>query len=184
MFARFVGALIFVSALITLAACEGGLFPPAPTATPIPTATPSPVPTITPTQTPEPLNSNTPDYVKDVVALPEGIQAFSVYFTLADSTGRLTTSDGAAFLDVVEDRNDNEVMLYSSDRMSVKRGDFIKTKVGLGAFEHDSVILMIGRLPYSNFALQPREFSGKVRITFITSHGEHLVGETSVFFDN
>jgi len=135
-------------------------------------------------------NGNPPSYVKDVVAYSEGSDAFMVYFILADSSGNMTTSDGNVELTISETvysysrysgSSESERVLYFAT-LDIKSTDFQRGKVGIGAFERDAVLYLLGRIPYSWFSRWPSESSGKVHILFQTPSGEVLEGEDFVIF--
>jgi len=137
------------------------------------------------------LNSNPPEYVKNVAAYKEGSDGLVVYFILADASGAMTTSDGEVTLTIFETHNefsyttyeiinrDEELFMAS---LNVKKADFYKTKVGMGAFEHDAIIFSFGRIPYSAFLRKPSEMSGKVKLEFRTPDGRVLEGEETIIF--
>lgn len=137
------------------------------------------------------LNDNPPDYVKSVTAYKEGAEGLMIYFILADASGAMTTSDGKVSLTISETRREwsswrsgfieTEEELYSI-AFSVKKTDFRKTKVGMGAFEHEVILYPIGRVTYSSFRRKPSEMTGKVKIEFQRPDGRILKGEETVFF--
>lgn len=138
------------------------------------------------------LNDNPPEYIKEVVAYPEGTRAFVIYFILADSTGAMTTSDGWVYLSIYE-----TVREWSSEKMDfveterllyrrfdkVRKSDFVKTTRGRGTFEQEVILYSFGRIPYSSFDIAPTESSGRVTVHFHTLSGSILDGEDTIFFD-
>lgn len=112
-----------------------------------------------------------------------------IYFILADRSGAMTTSDGDVTVTIYQtetiwsygELTDRDVILYRLSAHVTKR-DFVKTTVGLGAFEHEVILCPIGRVTYSEFAMQPTETTGKVVIDFKTPDGRVLRGEEVVFF--
>lgn len=134
------------------------------------------------------LNDNPPSYLKSIVAYKEGYDGIAVYIILADYNGIMTTADGEMKLEIFEIHYDYyhipayfDSLLFSL-AISVKKSFFSKTKVGIGAFEHEVIMLYIGRIPYSNFSKPPSEMSGKVRVNFITNDGRSLYGEEIIYF--
>ncbi len=137
------------------------------------------------------LNDNPPSYIKDVVAYKEGSEGIEIYFILADDSGAMTTSDGTVFLTITETHTEwntrvskfieIEEKLYSKT-ISVKKTDFRKAKVGTGAFEHEVILYLIGRVDYSSLTKKPSEMSGKVKVEFQMPNGKLLKGETTIFF--
>lgn len=65
--------------------------------------------------------------------------------------------------------------------------DFVAAKVGLGAFEHDALLLSFGRISDTEAPL-PRQLAsqaivgGKARVVFITEDGQALEGEDSILW--
>lgn len=121
------------------------------------------------------LNSSPPDYIKDVVATTEG-DGYVVYFILADKSGEMTTSDGLAVLQIEDARR----ILYTR-QVQVSKSDFVKAKVGLGAFQHDAILYSFGRIPVSTFASKPSGLTGTVSLTFKAT-GKTMSGEKTIFF--
>ncbi|MGB9678261.1 MAG: hypothetical protein ACPLZ9_06560 [Candidatus Ratteibacteria bacterium] len=103
----------------------------------------------------------------------------------------MTTSDGWVTLTISEihsewsslksDFVDTEITLYSSS-FEVKKNNFQKTKVGVGAFEHEVILCPIGRIDYSSFRKKPSETTGKVKIEFQTPNAHIYKGEDTIFF--
>lgn len=166
MFRRVLTTLVLV---VMLSACDSGA------------SVPTPVPA-----------SSQPSYVKDVVALKDGTQAFSVYFVLADKNSAEVAADGDAKIEVLEyvgehnQTNDqlNKVAgpLYSSV-LHIKKSEFTQTQVGVGALKHDALIYNVGRLPYSKFSRQPSQPVGTVWVTFSSSYVSDIVGKSDVIFE-
>ena len=137
------------------------------------------------------LNDNPPEYVKDVVAYKEGSEGLMIYFILADASGAMTTSDGKVTLTIYEtdiewsfwrsEFIETEVKLYSAS-FNVKKQDFRKTKVGIGAFEHEVILCPVGRIEYSSFTKRPSKMTGKVKLEFQRPDGRVLKGEGTIIF--
>lgn len=65
----------------------------------------------------------------------------------------------------------------------VKSKDFKKTKVGIGAFEREALVYLVGRLPFSEFAPYfNADDTGSVKIEFETKDGKVLTGEEPFHF--
>jgi hypothetical protein len=137
-----------------------------------------------------PLNDAPPEYIKEVVAYKEGDNGIFVYVILADTSGAMTTADGAITLEVNEVHTNykinsgivktkKQLFIYSKD---VKKEDFIKTKVGIGAFEHKVIMVPLGRITYDQFMIMPAESVGEVFIRFYPVGGEQIIGKTSILF--
>ncbi len=130
-------------------------------------------------------------YVKDVTAYKEGSGGLMVYFVLADADGAMTTSDGTVTLVITQTRisldpnnyrtRETDEVLYSTS-FRVRKNDFRRTKIGLGAFARDGTLYPVGRITYSAFSKYPSELTGKVRMWFQTADGRTLEGEGSVIF--
>jgi hypothetical protein len=116
-----------------------------------------------------------------------------VYFILADATGAMTTSPGKVTVAISENRHprsnygegspsDYEVTLLYSTSVSVNHSDFVRTKIGLGAFAHDAIICPIGRIKYASFSRAPQEPDGKVAVSFELANGRTLKGNDTIFF--
>ncbi len=137
------------------------------------------------------LNERPPSYIRDVTAYKEGSDGLMVYFVLADANGAMTTSDGTVSLRITQTRiavdphsfqtRQTDEHLYSTD-FKVKKKEFRKTKVGLGAFERDVILYAVGRIPYSSFAKRPSEPIGKVSLWFQTPDNRPLQGEGTIIF--
>ena len=140
------------------------------------------------------LNENNPDYIKSVNAYKEGSDGILVYFILADVLGSMTTSDGVINITITPEDYDCLIVygnLYKKS-YTVKKDDFKKTKVGIGAFEHEVILCMVGRIIYSSFKISNPLYKsktlheiiriGKVNIEFITPDGKILKGEETVYF--
>ena len=134
-----------------------------------------------------PLNENPPDYIKSVNVYKEGSEGIMIYFILADASGAMTTSDGSVTLTIVPEDHDcwaNYGDLYTMS-YNVKKTNFQKAKVGVGAFEHEVILCSIGRIPYSSFQLYylPEEVrTGEVNIEFQRPDGKILKGKSVIFF--
>jgi len=137
-----------------------------------------------------PLNSATPSYIKQVTSYKAGSDGLVIYIILADSSGAMTTASGALDLTISETKNEysnpggfteRKSRLFSAS-LSVQRSTFQKAKVGLGAFEHEVILLSLGRIAYSSFSAAPKEMTGKILVEFRTEDGHLLKGESTVFF--
>lgn len=65
----------------------------------------------------------------------------------------------------------------------VKSKNFKKTKVGIGAFEREALVYLVGRLPFSEFAPYfNSDDTGSVKIEFETKDGKVLTGEEPFYF--
>lgn len=65
----------------------------------------------------------------------------------------------------------------------VKSKDFKKTKVGVGAFEREALVYLVGRLPFSELApYYNSDDTGILEIKFETKDGKVLQGEESFYF--
>jgi hypothetical protein len=128
------------------------------------------------------MNDRNPEYLKTIYATKEGYDGISIYFILADSTGAPTSADGQLHLTIRDD--DTRRTLYTFD-YNVSKSDFIETTLGIGAFAHESIILNIGRIPYSamNNVPESEYAKGIVRVEFTTKDGRVLSGEESVYFN-
>lgn len=123
------------------------------------------------------LNSNPPDYVKSVSAIKDG-PGLQIYFILADKEGQMTTSDGKFVLKVTQGGR----TLFTSVPVNVTKSQFEKRSVGMGNFEHDVIMHLVGRLAYEDMSRSPQSGMGEVEISFTTPSGETLKGEETVFF--
>lgn len=139
-----------------------------------------------------PLNNAPPSYIKEIVVYKEGSDGIVIYIILADVKGEMTTASGQLNLKITETHNDisingnmseSNLSLFSSV-LQVQKSSFRKTKVGLGAFEHEAILFSIGRVPYSDFTKTPSEITGEVKISFITSGSDTrlLEGKETVIF--
>lgn len=127
-----------------------------------------------------------PDYVKDVVAYPEGYGIY-VYFTLADRAGEQTASDGTAIVTYADWRYnyyDGETYeILCRDTFPVRAEDFRLTTLGRGAFEHQGLIYPVGRSPLERFKkLRASSQTGKVSVRFIPTPGCTLYAATTVIW--
>jgi len=121
------------------------------------------------------LNNAPPEYIKSVSAIKEG-DGLQIYFILADKNGQETTSTGF-FEYEIKDSNGRRLVYHSRN---IQASDFQKVKLGVGAFEHEGIILNAGRIPYSE--IKPTTFSGKVIINFTAPGGKKLYGDSTVIF--
>jgi hypothetical protein len=132
------------------------------------------------------LNENAPNYIKDVVALKEGSEGIKVYFVLCDVLGNMTTADGTVYLRIYQSRDRysdirDDGTLYERT-FTVKKSEFQQTQVGLGLFQRDAIVYLVGRIDYSFFSKYPTASTGTVGMAFTTSKGEILRGNTSIIF--
>lgn len=138
-----------------------------------------------------PLNDRPPSYIKQVTAYKEGSDGVLVYVVLADQSGQMTTSDGELELTISETQSkysthsgltERQLELYST-KHTVSKADFQRATVGMGAFEHDVILVTPGRIPYSRFRQSPTESFGKVNVTFTPKVGSSPIkGEEAVVF--
>jgi hypothetical protein len=96
------------------------------------------------------LSSGTPvpnawgaSYINDVVALQNG-PGVDIYFTVCNEKGQLVKANGSVGLSILDGGSE----CYSDSR-AVYENDFQDTKVGLGAFAHDTRLWQFARIPYS-----------------------------------
>ncbi len=133
-------------------------------------------------------NTNPPSYIKDLVWYVEG-DGVVVYFILADDQGQMTASDGKATVKIWGGdgyRNGLPISfptVYEQSR-TVAVDDFQKTKVGLGAFEHEVYAYVWGRISKSDMGLpQGYEYAGKIQLDFYPATPlegkEHLTAKDS-----
>jgi hypothetical protein len=131
-----------------------------------------------------------PSYIKSVTAYKEGSDGMVVYLIFADEAGGMTTAKGDLTVDIVEIQSKfdlysgiikSETVLFSRSN-PVDKSMFIKTKVGIGAFEHEVIMIPLGRIPYSSFSKMPSEMAGEVRAVFHPDSGFALRGDTTIFF--
>jgi len=137
-----------------------------------------------------PLNSASPSYIKNVTSYKEGSDGIIVYIVLADSSGAMTTASGTLDMTISETKHKYSYPSGMSERTSklfsmhvpVWRSSFIETKVGRGAFEHDVILLSLGRITYSSFDATPKEMTGKISVEFKTEGGKVIKGEDTILF--
>jgi hypothetical protein len=137
------------------------------------------------------LNPNPPAYVKNVVTYKEGSDGVIIYFTLADGSGAMTTSDGTATVTISETHSEwndwrsefveTEEKLFLKS-FTVNKTDFQMAKVGMGAFEHKQLLYSFGRITYSSFYKEPSEMTGKIVLEFRTPSGQILKGDEIIIF--
>ncbi len=92
------------------------------------------------------INTNTPEYIKEIATYREGYESIVVYFILADAYGDMTTCDGSATLIITDE--DGALFVVSP---YLDPEDFYETKSGQGAFERDVLVYSFGRISYSSF---------------------------------
>ena len=137
-----------------------------------------------------PLNNTPPSYIKRVTAYKEGSDGLFIYIVLADDTGAMTTAVGTLELEISETSHGfsrhggmakQNIPLFST-RIAIRRASFRRSKVGLGAFEHEVIMFSVGRIAYSSFSKRPSEMTGKAQVTFVTEDGRSLKGEETIIF--
>jgi len=135
------------------------------------------------------LNSNPPEYVKELVVYKEGSEALMIYFVLADASGVPTTADGELALSIVEESYKPEKQLKTlfNTSLTLTRAQFTETTVGVGAFARKMVLCPLGRLPYSTFEARPSDpGNGLVYMVFTPKTGSpgnrSLSGKTRISF--
>ena len=121
------------------------------------------------------LNSAPPSYVKDITCYKEGSDGIMVYIVLADETGAMTTASGTLKLTILETEHSQPI--FSLD-LPVQHSLFQRAKVGMGAFEHEVLLLNIGRITYGSFSSPPEEMStGKLMVELTTEDGRIIKGD-------
>jgi len=139
------------------------------------------------------LNTNPPEYMKDVVVYNEGSDGIVVYFVLADETGEMTTADGTVYLYIYQTVPngtidisseywrlcDYDEKIYETNGIDIKSTDFKKVTVGEGAFEHEVILFSFGRIPYSKFSEYPSEIRGKVNVSLHPKASSPIEGEST-----
>ena len=127
-------------------------------------------------------NTNSPAYIKDVVATKEG-DGFQIYFVLADSNGQPTSSDGVLYWYITDSHN-NLVSPVQFLTTEIRSTEFQNAKLGVGSFEHESLIYNIGRIPNSKLAGKlASETTGKVYVVLrLLPSGKELKGDTTIIF--
>jgi hypothetical protein len=132
-----------------------------------------------PTRTPIP--SSTPirntwgaSYIKEVVAIEDG-PGVDIYFTVCNEAGKLVKANGVLTLQI----RSSTSLCYDQPYI-VREQDFQDTKVGIGAWEHDTRLWSFGRIPYSKFeAYLSDKLDVEVRLTL--DNGDTLVGKTTYY---
>jgi hypothetical protein len=127
-------------------------------------------------------NHNLPSYVKTVTAYKEGPDGIVVYFVLADAQGSMTTADGAVHIQVNEKMSDGYESNILDVTYPVRASEFVRTKVGMGAFEREVLLFPIGRVTYSQFKRIPNDERGVIHLTFLPAAGGALKGEDETIF--
>jgi hypothetical protein len=123
-------------------------------------------------------NTTPPDYIKQTTALKEG-DGLQVYIILADSSGQMTSSDGTFTMGI----SDNQGPLSSQSmrkHIDVKASDFQTAKIGVGALQHDALILNIGRIPFSDMLHTPSGLV-KVQVFFTPTGGKTMSDDTTAY---
>ena len=123
------------------------------------------------------LNSNPPDYIKNIYLSKTGSDGISIYFVLGDKHDASTASDGKLTLNITDDSG----TLLESIK-NVTKSDFIETTDGMGGgnFAHPIILLNIGRIPYSSMTGKPSGLSLNVIISFVTPDGRKLSGDATI----
>ena len=121
------------------------------------------------------LNSNPPAYIKDVVAYKEG-DGLVIYLTLADASGALTSADGTLIV-TIHEKGDP---LWSA-APTIARSQLETARVGMGAFEHTTLLLSVGRIAEREFTRRRRADRVTVDVTFITN-SMRLKGSCEVWY--
>ncbi len=125
------------------------------------------------------------------VAYKEGEDGIVIYFALADAKGELTTDNGIANIEVKKTLSNYIDGEYRSEdfdlfktQIEVKSEYFKNASVGVGNFQHEMLILPIGRITYSQFKEQVESGnSGKVEVTFNSSAtGRTIHGSAQINF--
>jgi hypothetical protein len=119
-------------------------------------------------------NTNPPDYIKQTTVLKEG-DGLQIYIILADSSGQMTSSNGKFTMTISDNRGH-----LSSQSIDVKTSDFQTAKIGMGALQHDALILNIGRIPFSGMLHTPSG-SVKVKVSFTPTGGKTLSDDASTY---
>ena len=127
------------------------------------------------------LNDNEPAYMKSIYVAKEGYDGISIYFILADASGRSTTADGTVDL-TIRDGESNR-LLYANE-WNVTKDDFVEATLGMGSFQHTDTICNIGRISYSEMNNVPDDeyAHGDVRVEFTTGNTT-LSGEETIYFN-
>jgi hypothetical protein len=123
------------------------------------------------------LNSNPPDYIKNIYLGKTGSDGIYIYFVLGDKQGASTASDGKLTINITDDSG---TLLEATK--NVTKSDFIETTDGMGGgnFAHPIILLNIGRIPYSSMTRKPSGLSLNVIISFVTPDGRKLSGDATI----
>jgi hypothetical protein len=92
-----------------------------------------------------PSNTNDPNYIKELAIYNEGDDGFIVYLILADKLGSPTAKNGVVWLLLSVDD-----CIVLSIKAKIKASDFEETKIGLGPYKREAIILPFGRFSYNN----------------------------------
>ena len=126
------------------------------------------------------LNSAPPSYVKDITCYKEGSDGIMIYIVLADETGAMTTASGTLKMTILE--SEYSYPIFSLDT-PVQHSLFQRAKVGMGAFEHEVILLNLGRITYGSFSTPPKEMStGKLVVELTTEDGRVIKGDKTCGF--
>jgi len=137
-----------------------------------------------------PMNNAPPSYIKKIGSFNEGSDALVVYIVLADKTGAMTTAAGTLDVRIFETMTSYSsskgftsefVPLYKAS-YTVEISSFQRTKVGRGSFEHQVILVSLGRITYSRFLSMPKEIMGKIFIEFKTKDGKVIKGNDTLVF--
>ena len=123
-------------------------------------------------------------FIDTIHAEVKGDYGIQIYFSLADKDGYLVTDNGTFKLYVYEENLGFSKRKLFESRTEVLGQDFRKTTVGIGSFEHETLLYDIGIIKFSDFNEAPSSDSiGSVAAEFIRTDGVVLKGaEDTVFF--
>ena len=119
-------------------------------------------------------NTNPPEYIKQTSLIKEG-DGLQFYIILADSSGQMTSSDGEVRFTISDKGGD-----LQSRTINVKASQFQNAKIGMGALQHDALLLNIGRIPFSSMDHTP---SGSIKavVIFTATNGKPMQDETTTY---
>jgi hypothetical protein len=128
------------------------------------------------------LNSNPPEYMKEVVSYKEGHDGLVAYSVLADSSGEATTADGKVAFSVFlgSDQRNFDKLIFTRV-FEVRKSDFRDTSVGIGAFSRKVTLFSIGRIKYSELVAFNLSGAPQVTTPFVPRSGAD--GIVSVIFE-
>jgi hypothetical protein len=101
---------------------------------------------------------------------------FGSYIILHEQTDAMTRYDGKLRVEIYKDEK-----LLKTTSYIVKKGDFVDTTAGLGAFEHDVTICSLGRTSYDEIGFDLEGTSLEIRAYFETPDGKVLKDKTSQY---